>query len=170
MNARAKRSASAIRGEAPAGSAAPSTRTVVELAGFRRRLASLLYESLLLLGVLALTFMVPYLILGVAFEVAPPGWLAWVHVFLVLGAYFVWYWRRGGQTLAMQTWRLKLVSAADGHRLSVGRCWLRYALAWPSVLGFGIGLLWALIDRDRQFLHDRLVGSRVVLLPVAPRK
>ena len=140
-------------------------RTVVELAGLRRRLASLLYESLLLLGVLGLTFMVPYLIAGVLWQVTPAGWFAWLHVYLVLGAYFVWYWRRQGQTLAMQTWRLKLVNAADGRLPGVATGWLRYSLAWFSVLGFGLGLLWALVDRDRQFLHDRLVGTRVVLLP-----
>ncbi len=146
----------------------PGARQTVELAGLRRRLASMLYESMLLLGVLALTFMVPYLILGGAFNFVPAGGIMWLHVFAVLGVYFVWYWRRNGQTLAMQTWRLKVVTA-DGAPIGVGRSWLRYALAWPSVLLCGIGLLWALIDRDRQFLHDRLAGSRVVLLPAAPR-
>lgn len=138
---------------------------VVELAGLRRRLASFLYEVLLLLGVLALTFLAPYLLLGMVFHVTPAGWLAWVHVYLVLGAYFVWYWRGKGQTLAMQTWRLRLVTA-DGFAPSLATAWLRYTLAWPSVLCFGVGLLWALIDRDRQFLHDRLAGTRVVLLPL----
>lgn len=147
----------------PAGARPPA-----ELAGLRRRLASMLYESLLLLGVLALTFLVPYLILGVAFRLAPPGWFAWLHIFVVLGLYFVWYWRRNGQTLAMQTWRLKVVRADDGRQLELGRAWARYALAWPSVLS-GVGLLWALVDRDRQFLHDRLAGTCVVLLP-APAK
>lgn len=138
---------------------------VVELAGFRRRLASLLYESLLVLGILALTFMIPHLALGMAFEVAAPGWLMWVHVFAVLGVYFVWYWSRSGQTLAMQTWYLRLVGADDGRAVPGRTCWLRYALAWPSLLLFGVGLWWALIDRDRQFLHDRLAGTRIVLLP-----
>lgn len=152
-------------GEAPlSDSTASPTRTVAELAGLRRRLASMLYESMLLLGVLALTFLVPYLILGAVAEFTPGGWVLWIHVFAVLGVYFVWYWRRGGQTLAMQTWRLKIV-AVDGQLASLGRCWLRYALAWPSVLLFGTGLLWALIDRDRQFLHDRLAGTCIVLLP-----
>jgi uncharacterized RDD family membrane protein YckC len=143
-----------------------TARPLVELAGLRRRLASMLYESMLLLGVLALTFLVPYLILGVGFEIAPPGWFAWLHIFAVLGIYFVWYWHRNGQTLAMQTWRLQIVDADTGRKLSPGRCWLRYALGWPSVLFFGLGLLWPLIDRDRQFLHDRLARSCIVLLPV----
>lgn len=155
---------------APADPLAPrGERTPVELAGLRRRLASMLYESMLLLGVLALTFLVPYLMLGVGFEIAPPGWFAWLHIFAVLGAYFVWYWRRHGQTLAMQTWRLKLVDAQEGCHPTAARCWLRYALCWPSVLLFGIGLLWALVDRDRQFLHDRLSGTCIVLLPPAAK-
>ena len=153
----------------PASAAPSSARPSVELAGLRRRLASMLYESMLLLGVLALTFLVPYLILGVGFEIAPPGWFAWLHIFVVLGAYFVWYWRHQGQTLAMQTWRLKIVDASEGRIASLGRSWLRYALAWPSVLLGGIGLLWALVDRDRQFLHDRLAGTCIVLLPAPPK-
>ena len=149
-------------------SAAPSNaRPSVELAGLRRRLASMLYESMLLLGVLALTFLVPYLILGIGFEIAPPGWFAWLHIFVVLGAYFVWYWRHQGQTLAMQTWRLQLVDAASGRNLPLARCCLRYVLCWPSVLLFGVGLVWALFDRDRQFLHDRFSGARIVALPPA---
>lgn len=156
-------------GRAAAATTAAVNRQVVELAGLRRRLAAMLYESMLLLGVLALTFLVPYLILGLAFGIAPPGWLAWLHIFAVLGVYFVWYWRRHGQTLSMQTWRLKIVNAADGRSASLGRSWLRYALAWPSVLLFGLGLLWALVDRDRQFLHDRLAGTCIVLLPPPPK-
>ena len=140
-------------------------RLIVEMAGLRRRLASLVYESLLLTGLLALTFLVPYLIIGIGWNVTAPGWLMWVHVFVVLGAYFVWYWTRHGQTLAMQTWRLKVVRAADGRALLPANAWLRYVLSWPSVLCLGVGLLWALVDRDRQFLHDRLAGTCVVLLP-----
>lgn len=145
--------------------AAPQARTVVELAGVRRRLASFLYESLLLLGILAVAFMVPYLLLGLFGNHVVPGWLMWGHIFLVFGFYFVWYWCHHGQTLAMQTWRLRLVRADDGMAVSVGLGWWRYVLAWPSVLLGGVGLWWAIFDPERQFLHDRLAGTRVVLLP-----
>lgn len=148
-----------------AASAQPAReRLVVEPAGVRRRLASLLYESLLLLGILAVGFLVPNLILGMAFGVSSPGWFLWVHVYVVLGAYFVWYWMRNGQTLAMQTWRLKLVRS-DGQPLSWQRALLRYSLAWPSLLCFGVGLLWVVFDRERQFLHDRLADTCIVLMP-----
>ncbi|HJV27220.1 MAG TPA: RDD family protein [Aromatoleum sp.] len=147
----------------PSSESIASHPAQVELAGLRRRLASLLYEALLLLGVLGLTFMVPYLLLGIFFHVTPAGWVEWVHLYVVLGAYFLWYWCRRGQTLAMQTWRLRLVTA-DGRAPSLPVAWLRYTLAWPSVLCLGFGLAWALIDRDHQFLHDRLAGTRIVLL------
>lgn len=130
-----------------------------------RRLASMLYEMLLLAGVLALTFMVPYLILGVVWNTTLPGWFLWLHVFVVLGAYFIWYWRNGGQTLAMQTWRLRLVDTADGGPVSLNRAMIRYVLTWPSLLCFGAGIVWSLFDRQKQFLHDRLAGTRIVQLP-----
>jgi uncharacterized RDD family membrane protein YckC len=134
--------------------------TAVPLPGIRRRLASLLYESLLLLGVWAATFMLPHLALGLAFGVALPGPALLLHVFAVFGIYFFWYWNHGGQTLAMQTWKLQLCMA-DGSKPPLSSLLLRYALSWPSLLLFGAGLLWAFFDRDRQFLHDRLAGTRI---------
>ncbi len=135
-----------------------------ELAGLRRRLASMLYESLLLLGVLSVTFMLPHLALGMAYGIVLPGPLLFLHVFAVQGIYFVWYWRHGGQTLAMQTWRLKIVGV-DGHPPRLGQLILRYVLSWPSLLFYGAGLLWAIFDRDRQFLHERLSGTRIIFVP-----
>lgn len=144
-------------------------RPLVEFAGLRRRLASMLYESLLLLGVLALAFIVPNLLIGWSLGVTFAGWVLWLQLFVVLGAYFVYYWRRHGATLAMQTWRLKVVNARDGRLLTGPRAALRYALAWPSLFCFGGGVLWAVFDPDRQFLHDRLAGSCVVLMPPEKR-
>jgi uncharacterized RDD family membrane protein YckC len=65
----------------------------------------------------------------------------------------------------MQTWRIKLVSAREQRTVSLTQALLRYALAWAGLLFYGAGLLWALFDRDRQFLHDRLAGTRLVQLP-----
>jgi uncharacterized RDD family membrane protein YckC len=134
-------------------------------ASFRRRIASLLYESLLLLGVLSITFLVPHLLLGLIWGVGAPGAIAWLHVFLVLGVYFIWSWLHGGQTLAMQTWRIRIENARSTAPLSRKQAMLRYALSWISVTFFGCGLLWALFDRERQFLHDRLAGTRLVFVP-----
>lgn len=138
------------------GTAAPQFPSI------RRRIASMAYESLLLLGVLSVGFLLPHLGLGMGFSIALPGWALQIHVFVVLGAYFLWCWRHGGQTLAMQTWKIQL-STPSGAQPSMARLALRYVLAWPSLLYFGVGILWALFDRDRQFLHDRLAGTRLVL-------
>jgi uncharacterized RDD family membrane protein YckC len=129
-------------------------------AGIGRRLAGMLYESLLLLGVLTVAFALPHLVLGTIWRIAVSGPLLWLHVFLVLWAYFAWLWQHGGQTLAMRAWNIRLVSAG-GASLTRRQVHLRYLLAWPSLL-LGIGILWALVDRDRQFLHDRLAGTRLV--------
>lgn len=129
--------------------------------GIRRRLASMLYESLLILGVLSVSFMIPHLALGLGLGIVLPGFVLLAHVVIVLGIYFIWYWRHGGQTLAMQTWKLQL-STPGGVPPSLTFLFVRYILAWPSLLFYGAGLIWALFDRDRQFLHDRLAGTRIV--------
>jgi uncharacterized RDD family membrane protein YckC len=118
------------------------------------------YDGLLLVAVLAVTFLLPLTILGVVTGALPVGGLLWLYVFVVLGAYFLWHWHRG-QTLAMRTWGLALRSA-NGGMPSLRQSTVRYLLAWPSLACCGAGIVWAVFDPDRQFLHDRLAGTRVV--------
>ena len=129
--------------------------------GILRRLAAMAYEILLLSGVLAVTLVLPHLLIGAfAHRVAAPVVL-WAHLFIVLLVYCLGFWCHGGQTLAMKTWHLRLLTRS-GAPLRPTQALLRYLLCWPS-LGFGgIGIAWALVDRDRQFLHDRLAGTRLV--------
>ena len=136
----------------------PSSRP--PLPGIGRRLAGMFYEALLLIGVLAVAVVLPHIILAATTGYLLPPPVQRVCIFLVLAGYFLWQWRRG-QTLAMRTWRLRIATAGGGVP-SLQRLALRYVLAWPSILVFGVGLLWALVDRDRQFLHDRLAGTRIV--------
>ncbi len=136
------------------------------LPGIARRLACMAYEALSLFGLLLVAFLLPHVVIsGVRGTQPLPGWILWVHIFLVLMVYFVWFWRHGGQTLAMKTWKIRLVAADRDDAPTIAQMLLRYVLGWPSVLLFGIGLLWALIDRDRQFLHDRLAGTRIEFAP-----
>jgi len=130
------------------------------LPGIGRRLFAILYEALLAFAIAFLA--------GMAFYGATQGRLAGdmrllfqVYLFLVLGIYFITCWSRGGRTLPMQTWRMQIVQR-DGAPVGVGRAALRYALAWISLLSLGAGFFWAWIDRDQQFLHDRLAGTRIV--------
>ena len=128
--------------------------------GIGRRLGSMLYEGLLVFSLLLIAFFIPQtLLLGAGIET--PGKLLLFHIFLLLLAYFLGFWLKTGQTLPMKTWKLRLVNA-DGHPLRPMQALLRYLAAWPSILLFGIGIFWAFVDRDRQFLHDRIAGTCIV--------
>jgi uncharacterized RDD family membrane protein YckC len=133
------------------------------LPSIRRRMVAMLYESLLLLGILAV-MIVPLVILGAVGHIQVPQPILRVYIFLGLALYFIWHWHSGRQTLAMRTWKLS-ISTPTGTVVPLWRLALRYVLAWPSLLLFGAGLVWAVFDRDRQFLHDRLAGTRVTFAP-----
>lgn len=131
------------------------------VAGLKRRLASLLYELLVVFSILLIGFLLPQIVLsGFGMSLGPR--LLWIHVFLLLMAYFVWCWLHGGQTLPMKTWKLRAVDQS-GQPMRPLQAMLRYMAAWPSTLLLGIGILWALIDKDKQFLHDRIAGTRIVV-------
>lgn len=91
-------------------------------------------------------------------------WLLWLCCWLVTGAYAVTSWRRGGQTLAMRAWRLRLVDAAGGIP-SWRQLGLRYAVGTVSLALAGLGFWWAWVDRERLTWHDRASGTRLVRLP-----
>lgn len=120
----------------------------------------MLYESLLLVAVL---FLAGFLFVGLTLGSTTPLVRVVFQIYLlgVVAAYFIWFWLRGGQTLAMKTWHLRLVSA-DGSPLMLRQAMLRFVLALPGTL-LGIGILWALFDRERQFLHDRLARTKIIL-------
>ena len=84
---------------------------------------------------------------------SPAAWLEFAALWAVTGLYAVVSWRRGGQTLGMRPWRLRVV-AADGTAPTVRVLWLRYAIATLSTAAFGLGLLWSLVDRERRTWHD----------------
>jgi len=136
-----------------------------ERAGLGRRLLSLVYEALLV-AALVLAGMIPFVLIAGDWTPAFKRPLSQLYLVLLVGVYFVWQWVHGGQTLAMKTWRLKLV-ARDGRPLTLRVALRRYVFALAGVASGGIGLWWALLDRDRQFLHDRLAGTRIIFVPAA---
>lgn len=85
------------------------------------------------------------------------------YLLIVGGIYFIWFWTHSGQTLAMQTWKLRLVSANNG-KVTTQQAMVRYLMAVIGISFLGFGLLWALFDRNRQFLHDRVAGTRIIRL------
>lgn len=129
--------------------------------GIARRLASICYEGLLLTGVLVVTLLVPHALAGAFALRAASAPFLWGHLFIVLLGYFVFFWSKGGQTLAMKTWHIRLTTCT-GAPIRPRQALLRYVLCWPSLGLFGVGIVWALVDRDGQFLHDRLAGTQLV--------
>lgn len=129
-------------------------------ASLSRRLTSMLYEGLVIFSILLVGFLLPQIVFS-GFGLQLSGKQLWLHVILVLMVYFVWCWLHGGQTLPMKTWKLRIVGT-NGEKLRPLQAVFRYLLAWPSVLVFGIGIFWALFDQDKQFLHDRLAGTRII--------
>jgi uncharacterized RDD family membrane protein YckC len=133
--------------------------SILRRASLLRRMASIAYEALLLVPVL---FISSYLFLSLAQsangQLKRPLFQLWV--ICVLAVYFIYCWMRGGQTLAMKTWRIR-VAQVDGAPIGLRQAAARFFLStWGSLL-FGVGFWWALVDPDRQFLHDRLSGTRL---------
>jgi uncharacterized RDD family membrane protein YckC len=155
-----------------------------------RRLFSMLYEGVLLFGVV---FIAGYLFdtltqsrSGLANRHARQVWL-----FIALGIYFTWFWTHSGQTLAMKTWHIRLVDRS-GSPLRPLRAAARYFLCWVfllptlallkgfgaspllSVIGLGLAFCvppcWMLWDRDSQFVQDRLAGTRLIDTRETPRR
>lgn len=152
-------------------------------APLRRRMAAFIYEGVLLFGLV--------MAVGAAYSVSigqhhalkgREGMMA--SQFLALALYFIWFWTHGGQTLAMKTWQVRLLTA-QGQTMSLWQAFLRFLLSWlwfmPAWLGswlagwhqsrllFGAMLVWAAIYAaltrllpQQQFLHDLICGTRVI--------
>ncbi|MDR3395373.1 MAG: RDD family protein [Parasulfuritortus sp.] len=131
----------------------------------KRRLICLIYEALLFAAVLLVSALLPFMVGLAVFGFQPnvstgfTKWLLYGYWFVVGGFYLTWFWGAGGQTLAMKTWRIHLVDISGGP-VSLAKAWQRYTVA---ALTFGACFIWAAFDRDRQFLHDRLAGTRLVM-------
>jgi uncharacterized RDD family membrane protein YckC len=170
----------------PAAPVPPAAR-----ASLARRLAATVYESLIL-GTLAVVLgflLLP--VLGLAEVPAATGRLAlltpaasatsFLALFMLYGGYCVWLSSGGRRTLPMQTWHLAL-RTADDRAPSPARALGRYFAWWIgpicaiaaymalrpfgqgrwALAALAINYAWALVDPDRQFLHDRIAGTRLV--------
>jgi uncharacterized RDD family membrane protein YckC len=167
-----------------------NSKPLVETPTLKRRLICLVYEAFLVTAVVMLGMLI-FLLVAHLFKIDAKGPVVFygrtIVLFAVAGAYFVHCWTDSGHTLAMKTWRIKLVKL--GHaRVPLKTAMVRYALAWgwllpAAVVCFAFGLrgkaevaiafavgiiawgLTAFLDKDRQFLHDKLAGTRLISLP-----
>ena len=115
--------------------------------------------------VASLVFNIGYSMAGHASReyVAPFTWLGtllWLVCWAIAGVYAVLSWSRGGQTLGMRPWRMRVVGI-DGPPAR-GALVRRFVVGTLSLLLGGLGFWWAWIDRDRLTWHDRASRTRVV--------
>jgi uncharacterized RDD family membrane protein YckC len=131
--------------------------------GLIKRIIIMVYDGLLL-AALVILFFVPFLLVPDAWESTLSGKL-FKRLYLVSISYvfFVSFWYKGGQTLGMKSWHLRLVDS-DGHAVSFKAANIRYASAILSWTLFGLGYLWILVDKNNLALHDKLSKTRIVVL------
>ena len=130
-------------------------------AGLFRRLAAILYDSLLIIAMWLITtlLLVAFINDGAALQ----GPLFQFGLYFEACLFYSYFWRLRGQTLGMQVWKIKLVSPSL-QTLSWQECFARLFFALVSVSMLGLGFIWMLFDPDRLTWHDRASGTRVVLL------
>ncbi|QHJ13108.1 hypothetical protein FX988_03366 [Paraglaciecola mesophila] len=146
-------------------------------AGFFRRLAAIIYDILVAVAVgmcAAMVMLVAMLLLvennvlnnhgyehfsdliqhAPIYQYVLQGWVsAWVI------AFFLWFWRNGGQTIGMRAWRLRIVSTNE-NSLTYTRAFVRMMTSF-----LGLGTLLVLLDyKHKQSLQDRIAGTEVICL------
>jgi len=131
--------------------------------GLLRRLGAMAYDTLLLL---ALLMMLSYPYVWLTGDDHPGLLVKTLYQIYLLAICFLFYggfWVRGGQTLGMRTWRIKLVRR-DDEPITWIDALKRFGSAWVSLLCLGLGFLWVLFDRDKLAWHDKFSGTRLVWL------
>jgi uncharacterized RDD family membrane protein YckC len=131
----------------------------LEPASWWKRIGAIIYDTLILSGVLMIA---GFAVLPFTGGRAVPAGALWFQAYLLLivWAYFALSWWRGAQTLGARAWRLE-VRTIDGHRPGILRATARAILSLLSLCSV-IGLVWGLLDRERQCVHDRLSGTQLL--------
>ncbi len=137
-----------------------------EPASLFTRCAAFCYDLLLLVGLVASFTLLAVLLHG---EAIAPGSLSFQAALLaIITVFFCGFWTRGGQTVGMKAWRIRVVARTAG-RSRWPRAALRFFASWLSLLPAGLGYWWALVDRERCCWHDRLSGTRVIRASASAR-
>ena len=147
--------------------------------GLPRRLAAIIYDTLLVLplvmaavaltiGGMALATYLHTLATGNAGGVqhggALPPWLVQLLCAATVLGFYCHFWRKGGQSLGMRAWRLRLRNTSGGD-VTLSQCLVRCLAAALSLLPAGLGYWWCLVDPRRRCWHDHLSGTELELLP-----
>ena len=145
-------------------------------AGLLRRLAALLYDMFLVFAMWMILGFVLLFVFGLFADNTSElvdGQVQTHPVLLVLNfammvtsaAYFyLWFWRRTGQTLGMIAWRIRALRT-DNQPIPLKQGLIRFIAAWPAFWLGGLGYLWLYVDKNHDAVHEKLSATKTVLLP-----
>ncbi|MCG8669427.1 MAG: RDD family protein [Pseudomonadales bacterium] len=138
-----------------------------------RRLGSIVYDQLVLWAIWIATGFMHAAIFGIE-STKNADQLTHTLFPMLLGATFLfyyWFWTHGGQTLGMRAWRLKVIDGRlDGTPPHFVKCLLRFMGAFFSISAFGLGYVWVLFDPNKDTWHDRISGTRTLVVPKEENK
>lgn len=142
------------------------------IASLTKRLLALTYDSFLVFAIcMAIAAIYTSSARAMIGDQPIPSWFLQLTLLpcliLAVGSFYTYCWLSTGQTLGMQTWRIKLMPAETNEKLSIKQCWLRFAGAWLSFGCLGCGFLILLRKPNTQTWHDR--WSKTVVVDVSKR-
>ena len=131
-----------------------------EPCGLIRRLAAILYDATIVLALMMLAALLAMLLgLGQKTALRDPGFT--LYLVLVWYLYVAWCWHRGGMTIGMRAWRIRIEDDL-GRKPSWARTIIRFLASLLSAALLGAGFLWSLVDPGKRTWHDMISGSRLV--------
>jgi uncharacterized RDD family membrane protein YckC len=132
-----------------------------------RHMLAMLYDLLLILPLFMAATAMWVAILGPTDTIAEPSVppaLQWAGWLLIVILFFGIFWRRGGQTLGMQAWRIKLITNS-GERPTWKQALIRVIGALLSATLLGLGYAWRFVSAEKAYWHDQWSGTRLVVIP-----
>jgi uncharacterized RDD family membrane protein YckC len=132
-------------------------------ATLRLRLTALVYDVFPLLGLWFFAGAIGLTLAGDGNKFARNAAIQ-VLVVLFTAGYFVISWTRGGQTIGMRAWRLRIVGD-NGALVGWPRAMWRFVLASLSFALLGAGFWWQFFDREKRTAHDAIAHTRMIREP-----
>lgn len=135
---------------------------------FLRLLLVLIYDAFALIGLLFLMGII--MLVARMGEAVEPGNIGFnLYLLFSVYLYLAWCWGRGGQTLGLKCWRVKVVTQT-GHSLDWRTAMKRFLASILSWLPLGLGYLWIIFDKEGLSWHDRLSGTQIIMVPKEKKK
>lgn len=138
-----------------------SDQTQQKHCSFFRRFAAIIYDSILLCSVFFFATFILISSFGEG-EIESGNYLYNIFLIFIAYLYYSWHWIGGRQTLGMRSWGINIISESNA-KLNWKQASLRYIASLLSLALFGLGFFWALIDKNKLALHDRLSKTKLLI-------